>query len=249
MTFIKQSFVLSCLLSGIALANASGSCDMNQQDHCSMHGDMSGKHAEMSGKHCSMHGDMSSEHCSMHSAVLSQSPFQPAHQRMMDDMHSVALTGDADWDFVAGMIPHHQGAVDMANALLDNQPNPELSTLAEAIIRAQEAEITFLRDWLASNAAKPSEQARDIRLAYQRINERMMQLPKLSGDASQDFLAMMIPHHEGAVEMAMVLLAFGQDEALQPLAQQVISSQNQEIEQMRGWLHPTADSDNPHSGH
>ena len=71
-----------------------------------------------------------------------------------DKMHAgmaLDFTGDADVDFVRGMIAHHQGAVDMARVLLEHGTDPELKTLAETIISAQEEEIRFMQDWLARN--------------------------------------------------------------------------------------------------
>ena len=60
-----------------------------------------------------------------------------------------ALTGDADRDFAQEMIPHHQMAVDMANALLKSGKDPELKKLANEIIAAQQKEIEFLKGWIA----------------------------------------------------------------------------------------------------
>ena len=79
------------------------------------------------------HGDMMGMHAAM--------------QRMRHGM-DVPSSGDPDVDFARMMIPHHQGAIEMAKAELANGKDPELRRLAEEIIEAQEKEIEFLRRWL-----------------------------------------------------------------------------------------------------
>ncbi|MGD9508498.1 MAG: DUF305 domain-containing protein, partial [Geminicoccaceae bacterium] len=64
-------------------------------------------------------------------------------------------TGDVDVDFARMMIPHHQGAIEMARAELASGKDPELRWLAEEIIAAQENEIAFLQAWLAKQGARP----------------------------------------------------------------------------------------------
>jgi uncharacterized protein (DUF305 family) len=67
---------------------------------------------------------------------------------------SMAMTysGNADKDFVAGMIPHHQGAIDMAKVELQYGKDPQLRKLAQDVIAAQQKEIAFMQSWQAKHA-------------------------------------------------------------------------------------------------
>ena len=77
--------------------------------------------------------------------------FKEANARMHEDMTG-ALTGDPDVDFMQGMIPHHQGAIDMAEIVLKYGRDPETKKLAKEIIAAQTAEIASMKEWLARRA-------------------------------------------------------------------------------------------------
>jgi uncharacterized protein (DUF305 family) len=85
-----------------------------------------------------------------HSAM---SPASMGYMMAMDRMmkETPPQTGNADIDFAAGMIPHHQAAIDMAKVVLEHGKDPEIRKLAEAIIAAQEGEIAWMRDWLKKN--------------------------------------------------------------------------------------------------
>jgi uncharacterized protein (DUF305 family) len=80
----------------------------------------------------------------------SSTAFAKANAKMHADM-DITFTGNADADFVRGMIAHHQGAIDMAKVELEYGKDAQLRKLAEEIIAAQEAEIRMMKDWLAKN--------------------------------------------------------------------------------------------------
>ena len=76
-------------------------------------------------------------------------------QKMQRNMMSAPVSGDADRDFVAMMIPHHQGAIDMARTELQYGKDPMLRRMASGIISAQEKEIREMKQWQAKHPASP----------------------------------------------------------------------------------------------
>ncbi len=80
--------------------------------------------------------------------AASTAAFIAASDKMHGDM-ALDYTGNADIDFIRGMIPHHQGAVDAARIVLEHGADPDVRKFAQSVIAAQEAEIAWMTEWLA----------------------------------------------------------------------------------------------------
>ena len=79
--------------------------------------------------------------------------FRAANAKMHKDM-DIRFTNDADVDFVRGMIPHHQGAIDMAKIVLEQGKDEQTRRWAADIIREQEREIGEMQAWLVARKAQ-----------------------------------------------------------------------------------------------
>ena len=87
-------------------------------------------------------------HSSSASSKVTATTSTKKYQQINDNMHTsmdIKFTGDADKDFLAAMIPHHQGAVDMAEVVLQHGKNPKIRQLAQEIITMQKKEIAEMK--------------------------------------------------------------------------------------------------------
>lgn len=87
-------------------------------------------------------------------AMPADGSMMSAMDKMSRDMAAVPMTGDADRDFAEMMIPHHQGAIDMAKYELAHGRDPAMLKLARDVVAAQEREIAGMTSWLAEHPAK-----------------------------------------------------------------------------------------------
>ena len=133
---------------GVALARSMqhGGSGMHGQMHSSMHGTKGGMHEGMhGGQGHNGSGDIRNQ--SAGDQTVTSLAFAAANEKMHRDM-AITFSGNPDIDFARGMIPHHQGAIDMAKIVVAFGKDPEIRKLAEEIVKAQESEIDFMRSWL-----------------------------------------------------------------------------------------------------
>jgi uncharacterized protein (DUF305 family) len=150
-----------------------------------------------------------------------------------------------DQTFIIQMIPHHEGAITMAQLALEKAEHPELKTLAQNIITAQQKEIGDMRGWYTQWYGSDVPTPRGAHnMQDHMMMEGMTHMNSMSGDMEAlrnsknfdvEFIRQMIPHHEMAVMMAQMLQASTNRPEMKTLAENIITSQTQEIEQMRVW--------------
>ncbi|HEY4488432.1 MAG TPA: DUF305 domain-containing protein [Candidatus Paceibacterota bacterium] len=144
---------------------------------------------------------------------------------------------DVDRHFIEQMIPHHEGAIAMAELALERTKRPEMRSLAEGIIAAQTREIVDMRAWYEAWYGEPAQDTTMGGMHMDSMEGDMAALSAVSeAQFDREFIEQMIPHHEMAVMMARMLAAGTARAEMQTLADQIITSQSREIEMMRSWL-------------
>lgn len=150
--------------------------------------------------------------------------------------------GGDDYDryYIANMIGHHEGAVDMANVALTNAKHSELKTLASSIISAQNKEIATMTEWQQAWGYPASSGENMVDHSAMNMTEDMdmmtEDLKKKTGDEfDKAFLRMMIVHHESAIAMSRPGADNAKHQEVKDLTNTVISDQTKEVLQMRDW--------------
>lgn len=156
------------------------------------------------------------------------------HQAMLDMANSNMNMDhtnmiESEKDFLINMIPHHQEAIDTSKIILTKTQNSEIKKLAENIILAQEKEINDMKNWIEKmypwNTQNP---------IYMNM---MWDLNSLTwSQAEKAYLSGMILHHQWAIDMAKKVLTLPHSQETMTLAQNILSTQNDEIETMKSLI-------------
>jgi len=145
-----------------------------------------------------------------------------------------------DQMFIAGMVPHHQSAIDMAEMARTRAEHKEIGQLASDIISAQQREIGQMRTWYKQWYGTDQIPQMDEQMMGEMMpgtDMEGMEATDLSKAEPFDkaFIDAMIPHHQSAVMMAQHALKQAKRPEIKQLAQEIIASQEQEITQMKQW--------------
>ncbi|MGO9116230.1 MAG: DUF305 domain-containing protein [Desulfomonilaceae bacterium] len=162
-----------------------------------------------------------------------------AMMTMHESMKRNIMNGSPDHDFAAMMIPHHRGAIDMAEVFLRFGEDKKLRILAHRIIEQQRAEIGLMQTWLKQCKESPVNRSKAFTELLDKDNAAMhmgMEKAEKSGVSDHDFVTLMIPHHQGAIAMAKDFLKYGKASDLLRLARKITTSQEREITFMDKWL-------------
>jgi len=164
-----------------------------------------------------------------------------ANHSMQHDMGSMKMEfgpadGELDLRFIDAMILHHQGAIQMAKEALIKQ-------LAEAIIKAQEKEITQMQQWRkawypqAAQTPMAWHSGMGHMMPMTNTQKQSMMMAANLGIADKNldgrFIDAMIPHHEGALLMAQEVKNKTKRSEIRKLAHNILTTQKAEIEQMK----------------
>ena len=160
-------------------------------------------------------------------------------------------TASLDQQFIDMMVPHHQGAVEMAKIAQQRAEHPEIKTMADAIIRAQEGEITQMKAWrkawFGSDQTPPLDKMPMVpgmggahgghggESGTMDMAADVQQLRTAGNPFDKAFIDAMIPHHESAIEAARVAQVKAERPEIKELARAIIADQQREIEQMKQW--------------
>ncbi len=153
-----------------------------------------------------------------------------------------------DAHFIEQMIPHHEDAITMAKLAQTKAQRPEIKELANNIIESQGKEINQMKDWYKDWFGKDVPKNNQVMNQHGMMGTSNTMHMGMMGDDSdrtnleqaadfdKEFVQEMIPHHQMAVMMASMLKGGTSKPEMKKLADDIISAQTKEIDQMRSWL-------------
>ena len=159
-----------------------------------------------------------------------------------DGDENSAGNSNANRAFLEAMIPHHESAIEMANIAKRRAEHPEVRELAKRIVNTQREEIRQIErihQRLFDQKILPNPDAHEgLGLSAQEAGMAHMEPTAALADAKpfdRAFIDEMVPHHQGAIRMARVVLEETEDDETRSLAEAIVRTQSDEIEQLNHW--------------
>jgi|GEM_PF-801019 len=200
----------------------------------------SGNNANDTASHSAHNGNTSGDSTNQGgtSTTTSGQSMMSLMQKNMDEMKNARSLGSTDKDFAFLMKIHHMGAVEMARMQIAQGTNQQLKDMAQKMIDDQQREISELDAFLSANNTQTNSASDKSSPFYDRVMKEMdgmkMDHSSHSGSVDQQFVQMMIPHHQGGIAMADLYLKTGaQDQKLKTIANKIKTEQQKEIQQMQ----------------
>ncbi|MGL5149139.1 MAG: DUF305 domain-containing protein [Clostridium sp.] len=175
--------------------------------------------------------------------------YSKVFDKMKKAMTSAQVTGNIDMDFLSEMIPHHEGAIGMSEAILKDTNNEDIKKLANSIITEQKAGVKSMQvllDKLKKESSNIDKNADEKYIKeYKKIITEMfndMSKVKPSKNSSLDFLEQMLPHHEGGIEMSQEVLKYTKNPEIKAIAENIIKSQKAQEPLMKDLINKLSSS-------
>ncbi|GAA2551393.1 DUF305 domain-containing protein [Pseudonocardia hydrocarbonoxydans] len=174
------------------------------------------------------------------SVIVPGAPGEPA--RVVDgaeaaQRRSPVPVSPADVEFAARMVPHHRQALELAALAPDRAADPGVRAVAERIAAVQGPEIAVLESWLARHGGAHLPHADHAAMPGMATPAQRDELAAADGPGFDAlFVALMIAHHEGALEMAAQVRSSGTDLTIAEFADGVVATQSADIDRLRGLL-------------
>ena len=173
---------------------------------------------------------------------------------------SAAGTAEYDQNFIDGMVPHHQAAIDMARVAQRKAEHPEIKQLADAIVADQEREIgqmkAWRQAWFGSDQTPPLDRMPMVSGMAEHAGHGTMDmaadieaLRNAPEPFDKAFVDAMIPHHRSAIDAARAAETQAERTEIKELARAIVADQTREIEQMEQWRRAWYGAPPSHAGH
>ena len=160
-------------------------------------------------------------------------PFMPIEMDMKQKM--AAATGPtAEHTWALKMIAHHQGAIEMSRALLNQSPTGPMSAMAKKTIDDQTKDTAELEKWVQGHKTPAGGGSNPFAEMEEAMSQKMM--AAAGADVDQTWARKMIEHHQGALDMSKRVLQDAKDAEIRRMAQKTIDMQTKEIEKLRSML-------------